>query len=129
MVSIVIMISIHWARICNCDVAAAMATHIDRMAALRTGQETSETLVLVAGEGAVPVPDADLLTLRQQALDAAAAATPEVQELLLLKILNLPTAQQRVISGDPGALNLHQPSGPTVTPTRYGEAGITDHCH
>ena len=46
MVSIVIMISIHWARICNCDVAAAMATHIDRMAALRTGQETSETLVL-----------------------------------------------------------------------------------
>ena len=116
--------------------AAAMAMHIDRMAALRTGQETldieqetSETLVLVAGEGAVPVPDADLLTLRQQALDAAAAATPEVQELLLLKILNLPTAQQRVISGDPGALNLHQPSGPTVTPTRYGEAGITDHCH
>ena len=116
--------------------AAAMATHIDRMAALRTGQETldieqetSETLVLVAGEGAVPVPDADLLTLRQQALDAAAAATPEVQELLLLKILNLPTAQQRVISGDPGALNLHQPSGPTVTLTRHGEAGITDHCH
>ena len=100
---------------------------------LDTEQETSaspsEVMVLVAreGEGAVPVLDSELLTLRQQALDAAAAA-PEVRELLL-KILNLPTAQQRVISGDPGALNLHQPSGPTVTPTRHGEAGITDHCH
>ena len=82
--------------------AAAMATHIDRMAASHIEQETPETLVLV--EGAVP--DADLLTLRQQALDAA----PEVRGLLL-KILNLPTAQQMVISG---ALNLHQP---TVTPT------------
>ena len=60
-------------------------------------------------EGAVP--DTDLLTLQQQALDAVAAAL-EVRGLLL-KILNLPKAQQMVISG---ALNLHQP---TVTPTLW----------
>ena len=58
------------------------------------------------------VPDLELLTLRQQALDAVAAA-PEVRGLLL-NILNLPTAQQMVISG---ALNLHHQ--PTVTPTPW----------
>ena len=102
--------------------AEQQALRAEQTQTLDTEQETSpsEALVLVAreGEGAVPVLDSELLTLRQQALDAAAAA-PEVRELLL-KILNLPTAQQMVISG---ALNLHQPSqpsgpsGPTVTPT------------
>ena len=102
--------------------AEQQALRAEQTQTLDTEQETSpsEAMVLVAreGEGAVPVLDSKLLTLRHQALDAAAAA-PEVRELLL-KILNLPTAQQMVISG---ALNLHQPSqpsgpsGPTVTPT------------
>ena len=87
----------------------------NRMAAAAASSHTQETVTsetetqLVMVEGAVP--DLDLLTLQQQALDAVAAA-PEVQGLLL-KILNLPKAQQMVISG---ALNLHQP---TVTPTPW----------
>ena len=87
----------------------------NRMAAAPASSHTQETVTsetetqLVMVEGAVP--DLDLLTLRQQALDAVAAA-PEVRGLLL-KLLNLPKAQQMVISG---ALNLHQP---TVTPTPW----------
>jgi hypothetical protein len=83
--------------------AAAASSHTQETVT----SETETQLVMV--EGAVP--DLDLLTLQQQALDAVAAA-PEVRGLLL-KILNLPKAQQMVISS---ALNLHQP---TVTPTPW----------
>ena len=97
--------------------AAAVAQEIEqnRMAAAASSHTHEETVTsetetqLVMVEGAVP--DLDLLTLQQQALDAVVAA-PEVRGLLL-KILNLPKAQQMVISG---ALNLHQP---TVTPTPW----------